>query len=222
MSFALICFDWDGTLMDSQERIVNCLLGAFADVGCPAPSRAAAADVIGLGLDEAVGRLWPEADTAERRQVAAYYRSRFLGGDPTPTPLFPGALDTLNQLRGEGYLLAVATGKSRRGLDQSLAQTGLADYFQVTRCADETRSKPDPRMLQEIMETLDVKPGQTLMVGDTEYDMLMAANAGVAALAVAHGVHSPARLLACGPLACLHSLHDIPRWLQARAQPGMT
>ncbi|HYN77340.1 MAG TPA: HAD-IA family hydrolase [Lamprocystis sp. (in: g-proteobacteria)] len=217
MSYALLCFDWDGTLMDSQERIVACLLAAFAAVGQPPPSRAAAADIIGLGLDEAMARLWPEANAAQRHLVAAHYRRHFLFTDETPSTLFPGALEVLERLRADGYLLAVATGKSRRGLDLSLAQTGLAGYFQATRCADETASKPDPQMLLELMEELDVRPAQTLMVGDTEYDIQLAANAQVGALAVCYGVHTPERLLACGPLACLDSLLAIPRWLEDQA-----
>ncbi len=217
MSFALLCFDWDGTLMDSQARIVNCLLAAFADAGQPPPSRAAAADIIGLGLDEAMARLWPAADAAQRRLVAAQYRQRFLFADQTPTALFPGARETLERLRAQGYLLAVATGKSRRGLDLSLAETGLAGFFQATRCADETASKPDPLMLLELMEALDVAPAQTLMIGDTEYDLHMAANARVGALAVCYGVHTPERLLACGPLACVQSLAAIPDWLATRS-----
>jgi phosphoglycolate phosphatase len=220
MSFALISFDWDGTLMDSQARIVACLRAAFADVGQPLPSRAAAADIIGLGLDEAMARLWPEADAAQRLLVAGHYRQHFLFTDQTPSALFPGAREMLDRLRAEGYLLAVATGKSRRGLDLSLGETGLTQYFHATRCADETASKPHPQMLLEIMDELDVGAAQTLMVGDTEYDMQLAANAHTAALAVCHGVHTRERLLACGALACLNCLSAIPDWLETQAQAG--
>jgi phosphoglycolate phosphatase len=212
-SFALIVFDWDGTLMDSEARIVDCLQAAFVDVGQPPPSRTAAAEIIGLGLDEAMARLWPAADAPQRQVVAAHYRRHFLGGNPTSSALFPGALETLEWLRTAGYLLAVATGKSRRGLDLSLAETGLAGFFQATRCADEGFSKPHPGMLLEIMDELGVAPARTLMVGDTEYDLQMAANAGIGALAVCYGVHSPERLRALRPLACLNSLAAIPEWL---------
>ncbi|WP_295388338.1 HAD-IA family hydrolase [uncultured Thiodictyon sp.] len=214
MSFALIVFDWDGTLMDSQARIVDCIQAAFVDVGQPPPSPAAAADIIGLGLDDAMARLWPTADAAARQVVADHYRRHFLGGNPTASALFPGAVETLQWLSDQGYLLAVATGKSRRGLDLSLAETGLAGYFQATRCADETFSKPHPQMLLEIMDVLGVRPAETLMVGDTEYDLQMAANARTGALAVSYGVHSPERLLTLRPLACLDSLAAIPPWLR--------
>lgn len=219
MSFALICFDWDGTLMDSEARIVNCLLGAFTDAGQAPPSRAAAADIIGLGMDEAMARLWPEADAAQRHLVIGHYRQRYLFADQTPSALFAGARETLEQLRAAGYLLAVATGKSRRGLDQVLAETGLAGHFHATRCADETFSKPHPGMLMELMDELGVGPAETLMIGDTEYDMQMAANARVGALAVCYGVHAPERLLACGPLACLESLSAVPQWLRRQHEP---
>ncbi|AUB83418.1 HAD-IA family hydrolase [Candidatus Thiodictyon syntrophicum] len=214
MSFSLIVFDWDGTLMDSQARIVDCLQAAFLEVGQPRPSREAAADIIGLGLDEAMARLWPAADAAQRQRVAHHYRRHFLVDNTTPAALFPGALETLERLGAAGYLLAVATGKSRRGLDLSLAETGLAGHFQATRCADESFSKPHPQMLLEIMDELGVAPACTLMIGDTEYDLQMAANAGAGALAVCYGVHAPERLRALRPLACLNSLAAIPDWLR--------
>lgn len=213
MSFELIVFDWDGTLMDSEARIVACIQAAFADAGRSAPDRAAARNVIGLGLDEAMAMLWPEASIAERDRIVAGYRHHFLGGNETPSDLFPGAVELLDWLAGRGYLLAVATGKSRRGLDHALESTGLASRFQATRCADETRSKPHPQMLLEVMDELGVPPADTLMVGDTEYDMLMARNAGTRALAVCHGVHERERLLRHGALACLASLHEFPAWL---------
>ena len=220
-AYDLIVFDWDGTLMDSEARIVDCLQAAFADIGRPVPSRAAAADVIGLGLDEAMSQLWPEAGAAERQLVAGHYRRHFLGRHPTPSALFPHARETLERLHAEGYLLAVATGKSRRGLEQSLDETGLRALFHATRCADETFSKPHPRMLRELMDELGATPERTLMIGDTEYDLLMAANAGADALAVCYGVHTPERLQALGPLACLSGLAVIPDWLGAAA-PGAT
>lgn len=217
MRFSLIVFDWDGTLMDSEARIVDCIQGAFADAGRTAPSREAARDIIGLGLTEAMARLWPEARPEQRARVAERYRARFLGAHPTPTPLFPGARETLDRLTELGCLLAVATGKSRQGLGRSLQETGLGDRFQATRCADETLSKPHPQMLLELMDELGVRAAETLMVGDTEYDMQMALNAGTSALGVCHGVHAPARLFAQGALDCLDSLLEIPDWLRRQA-----
>lgn len=220
-AFELIVFDWDGTLMDSQARIVDCILSAFADMGLTPPSREAAADIIGLGLDDAMARLWPGSGSVERAALAAHYRRYFLFENPTRSQLFPGAQETLERLYEEGYLLAVATGKSRIGLDKSLDETGLGPLFHATRCADETFSKPHPQMLLELMDELGVRAAQTLMVGDTEYDLQMAANAGARSLAVCFGVHDAGRLLACGPLACLESLDDIPRWLERQIGDGL-
>lgn len=219
MSFELIVFDWDGTLMDSEARIVTCLQAAFADLGLPEPSREAARDIIGLGLEEAMAQLWPAADATLRGALVVQYRRRFLVTDQTPSVLFPGARETLDWIAAQGYRLAVATGKSRVGLDRSLVETGLEGFFHATRCADETFSKPNPQMLFELMDELDARPAATLMVGDTEYDMQMARNAGVEALAVSFGVHSSSRLLAHSPLACLDSLGSIPDWLTSRGLP---
>ena len=220
LTFKLIVFDWDGTLMDSQARIVDCILAAFADLGLEGPSREAAADIIGLGLDDSMARLWPGSSAAKRATLADRYRHHYLFTDRTPSELFPGAREVLEYLRGAGYLLAVATGKSRRGLALSLEETGLGGLFHATRCADETFSKPHPQMLLELMDELGVRAQVTLMVGDTEYDLQMATNAGTRSLAVCHGVHDAGRLLACGPLACLESLNAIPGYLERLAAPG--
>lgn len=221
MRFELIVFDWDGTLMDSEARIVTCLQCAFTDLGLSAPTHAAARDIIGLGLEEAMLRLLPGSDAATRADLVVQYRRHFLVTNQTPSVLFPGARELLDWLAGQGRLLAVATGKGRVGLDKSLAETGLRDLFHATRCADETFSKPNPQMLFELMDTLGVAAAATLMVGDTEYDMQMARNAGVDALALGHGVHAPDRLLSHGPLACLDSLHAIPDWLTALDDASM-
>lgn len=211
--FDLVVFDWDGTLMDSQARIVACIQAAFEDAGVPAPSQEAASDIIGLGLEEAMARLWPGSSADQRSQVVIHYRRHFLVTNEIRSELFPGAGEMLSRLSDQGYLLAVATGKSRAGLDKELDRTGLGALFQATRCADETFSKPNPQMLHELMDELGVQASRTLMVGDTEYDLQMAINARARSLAVCHGVHDAQRLLACGPLACLESLQEIPDWL---------
>lgn len=214
MSFKLIVFDWDGTLMDSEAKIVTCIREAFEDVGAPPPSREAARNIIGLGLSEAMAELWPEADDARRSQVVERYRYRFLDANETPSALFPGARELVDWLAERGYLLAVATGKSRRGLNEALDGTGLGPLFQATRCADETFSKPHPEMLLQLMDELGVQGSDTLMVGDTEYDMQMAQTAGANALAVCYGVHERERLLAQRPLDCLDTLQDMRPWLE--------
>ncbi len=215
MHFKLIVFDWDGTLMDSEAKIVACMQAAFADNGAPVPSPDLARNVIGLGLAQAMAQLLPAASATLCERVVERYRYHYLGGDQTPSSLFPGARELVDSLLQREHLLAVATGKSRRGLDHALADTGLADRFQATRCADETFSKPRPEMLLQIMDELGVAAEDTLMVGDTEYDMEMARNAGTSALAVAYGVHARARLLAQGPLDCLESLGEIGPWIES-------
>jgi phosphoglycolate phosphatase len=210
----LVVFDWDGTLMDSEARIVACLRATGEDLGLPARTDAALRDVIGLGLREAIASLHPDAGTAAQRDFADRYRQHFLAAEGRPSTLFRGALELVSGLHRRGLLLAIATGKGRRGLDRALAEQGCAHLFHASRCADETFSKPHPRMLVEIMEELEVTAVETLMVGDTEYDLQMAHNAGVAAAAVSHGVHARHRLLQHGPLICAADLAELTAWLQ--------
>jgi phosphoglycolate phosphatase len=190
----LFIFDWDGTLIDSVGRIVNCLGSAAREIGLHVRSEAAYGEVIGLGLPEAIQRLYPELT----EDLAGVYRDRyaahFIAADTEPSEFFPGALDALRVLRSRGHLLAVATGKSRRGLDRVLGRHGLEGFFDATRCADETSSKPDPLMLREIFAELTTGPADSLVVGDTEFDMEMAARAGARRIGVSYGVHAPDRL----------------------------
>lgn len=209
----LIVFDWDGTLMDSVARIVACIRAAITDLALEPRDDATIRDIIGLGLREAIERLYPGCGEDLQERMSAAYRHHFLEADPTPSRLFAGAEKTVAGLHEAGYLLAVATGKGRRGLDRSLRETGLEPRFHATRCADETVSKPDPLMLHQIMDQLQVKPEETLMVGDTEYDMRMARNAGTAALAVSYGVHPPERLGRHGPAGCIHDIRELAPWL---------
>lgn len=215
--FNLLVFDWDGTLMDSEARIVACLEGAITDLGLPRRERAALRNIIGLGLAEACSTLYPEGGQELHGQLVERYRYHFLTANPTPSALFEGARETLEALSDAGYLLAVATGKGRQGLDKVLAETGLKRLFHATRCADETVSKPNPRMLFELMDVLGAEPAETLMIGDTEYDLLMARNAGVPGLAVSYGVHARERLLQCDPLGCIHDIGELNDWLRAHS-----
>lgn len=213
--YRLLVFDWDGTLMDSQARIVACIQAAARDAGAAVPTPDAARQIIGLGLREAMDRLFPEVTESVVGDIVERYRHHFLGADPTPSVLFPGVVETLEALSEAGFLLGVATGKSRRGLDQVLEETGLRRLFAATRCADETLSKPHPQMLEEVMGVLGAEPAETLMIGDTEFDMQMARNARVPAVAVAYGVHEPERLIAEGALTCLDRIDELPPWLAA-------
>ena len=209
----LIVFDWDGTLMDSEARIVTCLRAAIRETGLPEHDDEALRNIIGLGLREALQALYPHEDDAAWDALVRHYRHHFLEVDATPSPLFDGAEALLQKLQEQGHFLAIATGKGRPGLDKVLQETGLARYFDATRCADEARSKPHPQMLLDILDRLGAEPDQALMIGDTEYDIEMAHNAGVAALAVSYGVHDHDRLAAAGPLDCVHSLAELESWL---------
>lgn len=212
-SFNLLVFDWDGTLMDSEASIVTCMQGAINDLGCEPRSETEIKNIIGLGLREAIDTLYPGTDDAFLKAMVDRYRYHFLGGGGDQAELFPGAAETVRSLSEAGYLLAVATGKGRKGLDMVLEKTGLGHYFQATRCADETFSKPHPQMLEELMDVLGAEPGETLMIGDTEYDMQMANNAGAHALAVCYGVHERERLVQHNPLYCLDDISELSGWL---------
>ncbi len=209
----LVVFDWDGTLMDSEARIVASMQAAFTEAGREPPPSAAIREVIGLGLEEALLRLLGDSSDGAMPEIMARYRHHYLVANSTPTPLFDGAQALVEALHQRGQLLAVATGKSRRGLDQALDQTGLRHWFHATRCAEETLSKPNPEMLVQLMDELGVRPANTLMIGDTDYDLLMAQNAGVRALAVGYGTQPPERLLEHRPLACAPSIAVLADWL---------
>ena len=214
--YELIVFDWDGTLMDSAGVIVESIQAACRDLGLPVPDDERAAHVIGLGLADALSYAIPGLPTGEYGSVAERYRHHFLLRDPHSS-LFPGTHELLAGLHERGHLLAIATGKSAVGLKRALHTTGVAHFFVASRCADQCASKPAPDMLHELMEELAAEADTTLMVGDTVHDLLMAANAGVAALAVGHGAHPREKLLALGPIACVDSTAELRRWLHENA-----
>lgn len=215
-TFELIVFDWDGTLMDSEAHIVTSMQRAVNDTELASVSADSVRDTIGLGLREAIAKLLPQEENDTHKMIVDRYRYHFFADDPCEP--FDGAETVLSALRDEGYLLAVATGKGRPGLNRVLESTGFGQYFVETRCADETCSKPDPQMLNEIMEMLDVSSEKTLMIGDTEYDLEMANAARVASLAVDYGVHERDRLLDCNPLGCLMSIQELPEWLMQHSK----
>jgi phosphoglycolate phosphatase len=212
----LIVFDWDGTLMDSEAQIVACLHAAIADLGLEPMEDDTVKNVIGLGLREAIDTLVPGQDQRFQQTFVEHYRKYWFQSETSQ--LFEGVRDVLDTLTQHKLLLGVATGKARRGLDRVLDETRLVSCFHATRCSDEARSKPHPQMLLDIMAELAVSPGETVMVGDTEYDMEMATNAGAAKIAVRTGVHSEERLNRHAPLVCLEQLTDMPAWM---AQAGL-
>jgi phosphoglycolate phosphatase len=209
MSKTLLIFDWDGTLSDSVARISTCIQLAAKDHSLPVPDFNSAKEIIGLGLHEAISQLFPQANAEMVSTFSATYSAHYREQDQQPCAFFPGVLDCLEQLRAQGHLLAVATGKSRAGLDRVLLATGLNSFFHGSRCADETKSKPHPLMLQELMAEFQVAPEQAVMVGDTEFDMQMAVNAGVPRIAVSYGAHDAHRLSKFGLLACINRFNDI-------------
>lgn len=205
----LLIFDWDGTLCDSLSRIVECLQLAADDAGLPIPEPDAARDIVGLGLREALNRLFPGIEDEYIEKLRVSYSAHFRRLDHNPSPFYPGALETLHRLKDDGYLLAVATGKSRRGLDRILAAHRLNCFFDDSRCADETASKPDPLMLRELLASLAVTPERSILIGDTEFDMEMAQRAQVARIGVSYGAHGAERLKVYDLHACLDSIVDI-------------
>lgn len=214
--FDLIVFDWDGTLMDSAAAIVQAIQSACRDLDVLPPSDEAARQVIGLGLEDALRTAVPGLDERHYPEMSARYRYHYLAQDQD-LQLFAGTRELLASLVADHYMLAVATGKSRLGLERALAHTQLTGHFQATRCADECHSKPHPQMLLELMDEFAVMPERTLMIGDTTHDLLMAQNAGVAGLAVSYGAHPRAVLEAQTPLWCVQSMAELQAWLREYA-----
>jgi phosphoglycolate phosphatase len=211
--YQLIVFDWDGTLMDSTAHIVYCMRKAIQQLALPPLSDHTIRQIIGLGLQEAVVTLYPNENQTLWTALANTYREVWLSSKEH-TPLFEPALPLLNDLAEHTTFLGVATGKSRRGLDRALSNTGLSEHFIATRCADECRSKPHPQMLHEIMDFVGVVPEKTLVIGDTEFDLMMAHNAGADSIGVLTGAHDKARLSACEPVSIFDDLADVHKWLR--------
>jgi phosphoglycolate phosphatase len=214
--FDLIAFDWDGTLFDSTRMIARCIQAAVVDVGGAEPSEKDAAWVIGLGLAEALARAAPDVPREKYAELGARYRHHYLKLQDGLV-LFDGVLPLLDTLKARGHRLAVATGKSRRGLNEALATVALRDRFDDSRTADETHGKPHPRMLLELMEALDVTPERTLMIGDTTHDLQLAINAGCASVGVSYGAHEHTSFESLGPLFVAHSVDELTAWLVENA-----
>ena len=214
--FDLIVFDWDGTLMDSTATIVRCIQAAARDLGLPVPRDDKAAHVLGLGLHEAMQAVLPDIDPTWYPRMVERYRYHFLSRDHELV-LFPGVRDMLQELSQEGYFLAVATGKSRVGLNRAMNDVKVLSLFDATRCADETFSKPHPAMLQELTRELGQDMRRTVMIGDTSHDLLMANNAGAAGVAVQYGAHPVEQLTACNPVYSAATVAELHQWLSENA-----
>ena len=214
--FELLVFDWDGTLTDSSDIIVASMQAACTDIGLPAPDAIQVRHIIGLSFTEALAQLLPELPQSDYSRLVERYRHHFASRDG-PIPVFTGAIEIIQKLHNSGFLLAVATGKSRRGLNRDFKETGLGQYFHASRCADECFSKPHPAMLLELTEELHVDTDKTLMIGDTTHDLQMAQSAGVVSLAVSYGAHAKEKLLVFSPLACVNDIPELQQWLEINA-----
>lgn len=214
--FELLVFDWDGTLFDSTGVIVRALQASCRDMGLIEPSVDRASHVIGLGLVDALRYVAPELAEDKLPLLVDRYRHHYLSSDGD-IRLFDGVAELIEELHLAGFALAVATGKSRRGLDRAFANSGLGRLFAASRCADECFSKPHPQMLEELMGEFAVEREKMLMIGDTTHDMQMAVNAGVAGVAVSYGAHTVDALHSLSPLACIHSVADLGQWLRQNA-----
>jgi len=214
--FDLIVFDWDGTLFDSTRLIARCIQAACADLGAAVPSDRDASYVIGLGLADALRHAAPDVPSERYRELAERYRHHDLARQDEIV-LFDGTLEMLLALKARNHWLGVATGKTRRGLEAALDVSPLRGLFDATRTADETRGKPDPLMLVELMNELGAAPARTLMVGDTTHDLQLAANAGCASVAVSFGAHGHDEFASHAPLHVAHSTAELSAWLAANA-----
>jgi phosphoglycolate phosphatase len=215
VSYRLLVFDWDGTIIDSASTITECIREASRELGLEVPDRERASHVIGLGLHDAMRIAVPALPAERYPEFVASYREHFQVRKDS-MQLFDGMRELLVQL-SKTHLLAIATGKSRRGLDRDLEAQNLKPYFTASRCADETNPKPHPAMLLELMSQLEIMQKQTLMVGDTSHDMEMARAAGVDALAVTYGAHPEEGLRACSPLNCISDVRSLDAWLKKNA-----
>jgi phosphoglycolate phosphatase len=214
--FDLIAFDWDGTLFDSTKIIVRCIQRAVTDVGGAMPSDKDAAYVIGMGLMQALAHAAPDVPPEKYPELGASYRHHYVQHQ-NDISLFDGVLALLSELKARHHSLAVATGKSRRGLDEALQAVELRGMFDGSRTADETAGKPHPRMLHELMREFGAEPERTLMIGDTTHDLQMAVNAGCASVGVSYGAHEPDAFHALNPRFIAHTVPELRQWLLANA-----
>lgn len=206
----LYIFDWDGTLCNSLDTIVAAIVASAREVGLPILTESENKSVIGLGLSEALKTLYPGLDEESTQELVSVYRKHYLAIDvQSPSQLYEGAMPLLEQLKTDGHRVAVATGKNRQGLNRVLANLSLTDFFDTSRCSDETRSKPHPLMLNEILEEIGESPENAVMIGDTDFDLLMGSAAGMDSIGVSYGAHALDRLLAAKPQKVIDHLSEL-------------
>ncbi len=208
----LYIFDWDGTISDSAPKIISCMQRAAEDAGLSVLDDDTIKNIIGLGLPEAIHALYPDIDAERAEALRIRYADHFINDDVKPSPFFPGVMNTLEHLREQGHSLAVATGKSRKGLHRVWTNLSMETFFHSSRCADETASKPNPLMLEELLLEFSVPVEEAVMIGDTEYDMAMAHTLGMAKIAVSYGAHHIDRLKNYEPVLCVDDFEKILDW----------
>jgi len=207
--YKLVIFDWDGTLMDSADKIVSCMQIAAKQCAMPIPTYEEVGHIIGISLKPAIKQLFKIQDDELAERLVQAYKEAFVTSDTTPCPLFEGVNQLLSNLKEAGCILAVATGKARRGLDRAWVQTGTGPFFSASRTADEAESKPSPDMLLQLLDELGVKIDDAVMIGDTTYDMQMAKTIGMDRIGVSYGVHAQVHLEALSPVALVHSISEL-------------
>lgn len=211
----LIIFDWDGTVVDSLGKIQRCMQAAMRDAGLPVLDESDIRQIVGLGMHEATDTLFPEASAEQKGALQVAYREHFIAAEQAGScSFYPGVLDTIQWLRDDGHLTAIATGKSRAGLDRVLAANGKAHLFDGSRCADETASKPDPMMIKQLLQQFQVPADDAIMIGDTDFDLNMAAAAGVDGIGVSFGAHSIERLKNAQSERIFDSYAELQAWLK--------
>ncbi len=212
----LLIFDWDGTLIDSSEKIITCMQRAANTAALPSLSDEKVKSIIGLGLPEAIYSLYPDVDAAGRELFREHYAKHYIEADLIPCEFFPDVMDTLEHFKREGHIITVATGKARRGLSRIMMNMKLLDFFHGSRCSDETQSKPHPQMLQELLQEFSTHADDALMVGDTTFDMEMAQRANIPRIGVSYGVHEAAALKRYEPIAVIDCFVELKKHVQGR------
>lgn len=209
----LFIFDWDGTLSDSTETITRAMQQSARDLGWPAPDESAVRNIIGLGMPEALATLFPHQGPEAYEKMRQRYSEHFLAADlARPSVFFPAVMETLTHLRDQGHWITVATGKSRRGMNRVMSAMGLEGFFHASRCADETASKPEPLMLEQLLDEFRAPAEEAVMIGDTEYDMDMARRIEMPRIAVSYGAHHIDRLRPFEPELCMNAFDELLAW----------
>ena len=210
----LLIFDWDGTLIDSIPDIIQAMKNTGAEKGLQIPTNDQIKNIIGLSLTLAVKTLFPNLGPRDIESITRCYRKHYKSIRISKNALFPGVKQLLTGLRDEDFYLAIATGKSRNGLRESLRETGLSHFFHACRCSDETLSKPNPTMIFELLDELNVSTSAAIMIGDSVHDLKMAKSASIASIGVTYGAHPMQQLIEYEPLACADEVMEINRYIK--------